>query len=174
VLPDGVMLGKALGGGVLPVSAFVARREVMDVFTPGSHGSTFGGSALAAAVGLEALNVIRDEGLVEHSRTLGAHLFQRLHAIRSPALTAVRGLGLWAGAEIEPGFASAREICERLLAKGVLSNATHHTVVRFSPPLVISKADLDWALDRFEEVLREVERLGPQASAISSGLLIET
>ena len=108
VLPDGVMLGKALGGGVLPVSAFVARREVMDVFTPGSHGSTFGGSALAAAVGLEALNVIRDEGLVEHSRTLGAHLFQRLHAIRSPALTAVRGLGLWAGAEIEPRFASAR------------------------------------------------------------------
>ena len=174
VLPDGVMLGKALGGGVLPVSAFVARREVMDVFTPGSHGSTFGGSALAAAVGLEALNVIRDEGLVEHSRTLGAHLFQRLHAIRSPALTAVRGIGLWAGAEIEPRFASARVVCERLLAKGVLSNATHHTVVRFSPPLVISKADLDWALDRFEEVLREVERLGPQASAISSGLLIET
>ena len=174
VLPDGVTLGKALGGGVLPVSAFVARREVMDVFTPGSHGSTFGGSALAAAVGLEALNVIRDEGLVERSRTLGAHLSQRLHAIRSPALTAVRGVGLWAGAEIEPRFASAREICERLLAKGVLSNATHHTVVRFSPPLVISKTDLDWALDRFEEVLREVERLGPQSPADSGGLLIET
>ncbi|MGA9599114.1 MAG: ornithine--oxo-acid transaminase [Methylocystis sp.] len=174
VLPDGVTLGKALGGGVLPVSAFVARREVMDVFTPGSHGSTFGGSALAAAVGLEALNVIRDEGLVERSRTLGAHLSQRLHAIRSPALTAVRGVGLWAGAEIEPRFASAREICERLLAKGVLSNATHHTVVRFSPPLVISKTDLDWALDRFEEVLREVERLGPQSPAASGGLLIET
>ncbi len=174
VLPDGVTLGKALGGGVLPVSAFVARREVMDVFTPGSHGSTFGGSALAAAVGLEALNVIRDEGLVERSRTLGAHLSQRLHAIRSPALTAVRGVGLWAGAEIEPRFASAREICERLLAKGVLSNATHHTVVRFSPPLVISKTDLDWALDRFEEVLREVERLGPQSPADSGDLLIET
>ncbi len=174
VLPDGVTLGKALGGGVLPVSAFVARREVMDVFTPGSHGSTFGGSALAAAVGLEALNVIRDEGLVERSRTLGAHLSQRLHAIRSPALTAVRGVGLWAGAEIEPRFASAREICERLLAKGVLSNATHHTVVRFSPPLVISKTDLDRALDRFEEVLREVERLGPQSPAASGGLLIET
>ena len=160
VLPDGVTLGKALGGGVLPVSAFVARREVMDVFTPGSHGSTFGGNALAAAVGLEALDVIREEGLVERSRTLGAHLLERLHALRSPVLTGVRGLGLWAGADIEPRFASARVFCERLLAKGVLSNATHQTVVRFSPPLVISKTDLDWALDRFEEVLGEVERNG--------------
>jgi ornithine--oxo-acid transaminase len=174
VLPDGVTLGKALGGGVLPVSAFVARREVMDVFTPGSHGSTFGGSALAAAVGLEALNVIRDEGLVERSRTLGAHLLQRLHAIRSPALVAVRGRGLWAGAEIEPRIASARAFCERLLAKGVLSTATHHTVVRLAPPLVISKADLDAALDRFEEVLSEVERLEPQPSAVAGGLLMET
>ena len=160
VLPDGVMLGKALGGGVLPVSAFVGRREVMDVFTPGSHGSTFGGNPLAAAVGLEALDVIREEGLVERSRTLGAHLLARLHALRSPVLRAVRGLGLWAGADIEPRFASARALCERLLAKGVLSNATHQTVVRFSPPLVITKTDLDWALDRFEEVLREIERDG--------------
>ncbi len=173
VLPDGVMLGKALGGGVLPVSAFVARREVMDVFTPGSHGSTFGGNALAAAVGLEALEVIRDEGLVERSRTLGAHLLQRLQAIRSPALLAVRGLGLWAGAELQPRFCSARAFCERLLSKGVLSNATHQTVVRFSPPLVISKMDLDWALDRFEEVLAEVERSKSQ-SVDAGGLLIET
>ncbi len=173
VLPDGVMLGKALGGGVLPVSAFIARREVMDVFTPGSHGSTFGGSALAAAVGLEALNVIREEGLVERSRTLGAYLLQRLHAVRSPALGAVRGLGLWAGAEIRPRFSSARAVCERLMSKGVLSTATHQTVVRFSPPLVISKADLDWALDRFEEVLAEVERLDPQ-SVDTGGVLIET
>lgn len=173
VLPDGVTLGKALGGGVLPVSAFVARREVMDVFTPGSHGSTFGGNALAAAVGLEALNVIREENLVERSRALGAHLFDRLQAIRSPALAAVRGLGLWAGAEIQPRFSSARAFCERLLAKGVLSSATHHTVVRLAPPLVISKADLDWALDRFEEVLREVERAGAQPSAVADGVLVE-
>jgi ornithine--oxo-acid transaminase len=160
VLPDGVTLGKALGGGVLPVSAFVARGEVMDVFTPGSHGSTFGGSPLAAAVGLEALDVIREERLVERSRTLGVHLLERLHALRSPVLTGVRGLGLWAGADIEPRFASARACCERLLEKGVLSNATHQTVVRFSPPLVISQTDLDWALDRFEEVLGEFERKG--------------
>src|SRR5947208_9705158 len=102
IRPDGLILGKALGGGVLPVSAFVARREVMDVFTPGSHGSTFGGNPLAAAVGLEALHVIRDEGLVERSRVLGDHMLKRLRAIKSPALKAVRGRGLWAGGEIDP------------------------------------------------------------------------
>ena len=102
IRPDGLILGKALGGGVLPVSAFVGRREVMDVFTPGSHGSTFGGNPLAAAVGLEALQVIRDEGLVEKSRVLGAHMLERLRAIHSPALKEVRGRGLWAGAEIDP------------------------------------------------------------------------
>src|SRR5262249_34769283 len=151
------ILGKALGGGVLPVSAFVARREVMDVFTPGSHGSTFGGNPLAAAVGLEALHVIRDEGLVEKSRVLGAHMLERLRAIASPALKDVRGRGLWVGAEIDPAVASAREACERLLAKGVLSKETHQTVVRLAPPLVIARADLDWALDRFEDVLRELD-----------------
>lgn len=153
ILPDGVTLGKALGGGVLPVSAFVARREVMDVFTPGSHGSTFGGNTLAATVGMEALRILRDEGLVERSRTLGEHMLRRLRSINSPVLKEVRGRGLWAGAEIDPRFATARQICERLLDKGVLSTATHHTVVRFSPPLVIARDDLDWALDRFEEVL---------------------
>jgi ornithine--oxo-acid transaminase len=157
VRPDGLILGKALGGGVLAVSAFVARREVMDVFTPGSHGSTFGGNPLAAAVGLEALHVIEDEGLVEKSRVLGAHMLARLNAISSPVVNTVRGRGLWAGAEINPRYASAREVCERLLAKGVLSKETHDTVVRLAPPLVIARADLDWALDRFEEVLREFE-----------------
>jgi ornithine--oxo-acid transaminase len=158
VRPDGLIVGKALGGGVLPVSAFVGRRAVMDVFTPGSHGSTFGGNPLAAAVGLEALHVIRDEGLVERSRALGAHMLARLHAIKSPALKAVRGRGLWVGAEIDPEIASARIACERLMARGVLSKETHDTVVRLAPPLVIAREDLDWALDRFEEVLRELAR----------------
>jgi ornithine--oxo-acid transaminase len=157
IQPDGLILGKALGGGVLPVSAFAARREVMNVFTPGSHGSTFGGNPLAAAVGLEALRVIRDEGLVERSRELGEHLLGRLRAIRSPVLKQVRGRGLWAAAEIDPRFASAREACERLLAKGVLSKETHATVVRLAPPLVIAREDLDFALDRLEEVVREIE-----------------
>jgi ornithine--oxo-acid transaminase len=158
IVPDGLVLGKALGGGVLPVSAFLGRREVMDVFTPGSHGSTFGGNALAAAVGLEALHVIADEGLVERSRVLGVHMLARLRAMRSPALKQARGRGLWAGAEIDPRFGSARAICERLLAKGVLSKETHDTVVRLAPPLVIERQDLDWALDRFEETLVEVAR----------------
>jgi ornithine--oxo-acid transaminase len=157
VRPDGVVLGKALGGGVVPVSAFVASREVMDVFTPGSHGSTFGGNPLAAAVGLEALRVIDDEGLVERSRALGVRMLERLRAIESPVLKEVRGRGLWAGAEIRPAFASAREACERLLAKGVLTKETHGAVVRFAPPLVIDARDLDWALDRFEEVVRDLE-----------------
>jgi ornithine--oxo-acid transaminase len=157
IRPDGLVLGKALGGGVLPVSAFVGRRELIDVFTPGSHGSTFGGNPLAAAVGLEALQVIRDEQLVERSRVLGTHMLARLHAIESRALKDVRGRGLWAGAEIDPAIAGAREACERLLAKGVLSKETHRTVVRLAPPLVIAREDLDWALDRFEEVLHELD-----------------
>ena len=189
IRPDGVILGKALGGGVLPVSAFVATREVMDVFTPGSHGSTFGGNPLAAAVGLEALHVIREEGLVERSRDLGAHMLARLSAIDSPALKHVRsrdlgghmlarlsaidsptlkhvrGRGLWVGAEIDPAVASARAACERLLAKGVLSKETHRTVVRLAPPLVIARDDLDWALDRFADVLRELDGVSRRADA---------
>src|SRR5213078_5374304 len=113
IRPDGVILGKALGGGVLPVSAFVARREVTDVFTPGSHGSTFGGNPLAAAVGLEALYMIREEGLVEKSRVLGAHMLERLRAIHSPALKEVRGCVLSVGGAVVPGVAGARVACER-------------------------------------------------------------
>ena len=174
IQPDGVMLGKALGGGVLPVSVFIARREVMDVFTPGSHGSTFGGNPLAAAVGLEALHVIRDEGLVERSRLLGDHMLRRLRSIRSPALKAVRGRGLWAGADFDPRFASAREVCERLLVKGVLSNATHHTVVRLAPPLVIARQDLDDALDRLEEVVSEFGEMRHPSAAPRGDLLAGT
>jgi ornithine--oxo-acid transaminase len=165
IRPDGLILGKALGGGVLPVSAFVGCRELMDVFTPGSHGSTFGGNPLAAAVGLEALHVIRDEGLVEKSRVLGARMLERLRAIKSPALKDVRGRGLWVGAEIDPAIASAREACERLLDKGVLSKETHRTVVRLAPPLVIARDDLDWALDRFEEVVHELDGSHPRQAA---------
>jgi ornithine--oxo-acid transaminase len=157
ISPDGLILGKALGGGVLPVSAFVGRHEVMEVFTPGSHGSTFGGNPLAAAVGREALRVIADEDLVERSRVLGAHMLARLRAIDSPALLEARGRGLWAGAEIDPHYASAREVCKRLLQKGVLSKETHRTVVRLAPPLIIGREDLDWALDRFEESLHEID-----------------
>jgi ornithine--oxo-acid transaminase len=165
IRPDGLILGKALGGGVLPVSALVGTRALMDVFTPGSHGSTFGGNPLAAAVGLEALCVLEEEGLVERSRVLGEHMLQRLRSIRSPALKEVRGRGLWVGAEIDPAFGSAREACERLLRKGVLSKETHDTVIRLAPPLVIAREDLDWALDRFEEVVRELEPVRRRSKA---------
>jgi ornithine--oxo-acid transaminase len=163
--PDGLILGKALGGGMLPVSAFVATHEVMDVFTPGSHGSTFGGNPLAAAVGLEALQVLREERLVERSCDLGAHMIDRLRAVRSSVLKEVRGRGLWAGVEIDPYFATAREICERLLTEGVLSKETHGTVVRFAPPLVICGEDLHAALDSFEDVIGDVERRQARRSA---------
>ncbi|TWB15056.1 ornithine--oxo-acid transaminase [Nitrospirillum amazonense] len=153
IVPDGLCLGKALGGGVLPVSAFVARRDVIDVFDPGSHGSTFGGNPLAAAVGLEALAVIEDEGLVQRSAALGAHLMDRLRGLNSPLIRDIRGLGLWVGLEIDPARATARQVVEDWMRRGVLSKETHDTVVRLAPPLMIAPEDLDWAVDRLAETL---------------------
>jgi ornithine--oxo-acid transaminase len=159
VEPDGLVLGKALGGGLLPVSLFLARREVMQVFTPGDHGSTFGGNPLAAAVGLEALETLLDERLAERSAELGEYFLSELRRIRSPLIRDVRGKGLLCGVDIDPARARAREIAERLLAKGILTKDTHETVIRFAPPLVIERAQLDWAIERFREVLRDAEAL---------------
>lgn len=164
VRPDGVILGKALGGGLLPVSAFLADEAVMQVFTPGDHGSTFGGNALAAAVGLEALELLMDEDLVRHSAELGRHLLARLQAMRSPAIRAVRGIGLFAGIDLEPRYTDAREFCEALLEKGVLSKDTHHTVVRLAPPLTISREELDRGLDAVAEVADDLGRRLPRAA----------
>ncbi len=155
--PDGLILGKALGGGLLPVSAFVATRELIDVFDAGSHGSTFGGNPLASAVGLEALKVMEDEGLVARSAALGAHLLERLRAIDSRLIRAVRGRGLWVGVDLDPRFVTARKVVERLADKGVLSKETHDTVIRFAPPLTIARAALDWGIDVFIDTLREFE-----------------
>jgi ornithine--oxo-acid transaminase len=160
VLPDGLILGKALGGGVLPVSAFLAREEVMAVFRPGDHGSTFGGSPLAAAVGLETLNVIVEERLAERADELGARLMAALDAIASPLVREVRGKGLLVGVEIDPRRASARRVVDGLIARGVLSKDTHGTVVRFAPPLVIEPEDLDRAVAALREVLAELEASG--------------
>jgi ornithine aminotransferase len=156
IRPDGVIVGKALGGGLLPVSAFVARAEVMDLLEPGSHGSTFGGNPLAARVAREALAVIEDEHLVERSRELGAHLLWRLRQIGSPLIREVRGRGLWVGVEIDPR-ASARVIVERMAARGVLTKDTHETVIRFAPPLTIGREALDWGIDVFASVLAEFD-----------------
>jgi ornithine--oxo-acid transaminase len=156
-----LILGKALGGGLLPVSCFAATNEVMDLFDPGSHGSTFGGNPLAAAVGLEALRVLEDEGLVERSATLGQHMLDRLHQVRArqsrPLIREVRGRGLWAGVDLDPALVSARAVVDRMVERGVLTKETHATVIRFAPPLVIAQDALDWAMDTFAEVMREFE-----------------
>jgi ornithine--oxo-acid transaminase len=155
VHPDGVILGKALGGGVLPVSAFVARREVMQVFKPGDHGSTFGGNPLAAAVALEALSVIVEERLAERSAKLGRYLLSELRCMRSPLIREVRGMGLFIGMEIDPVYASARQVCDRLMARGILTKDTHGTVVRFAPPLIVTREQLNWALQQIRHVLND-------------------
>ncbi len=155
VRPDALILGKALSGGIVPVSAFLADTEVMDVFEPGSHGSTFGGNALAAAVGLEALRVLQDEQLPERSALLGRHLLERLHEIVGGRPSAVRGRGLWAGVDLRDSGVDARQVVERLAQRGVLSKETHETVIRIAPPLTITKADLDWGIDRLAEVFDE-------------------
>jgi ornithine aminotransferase len=154
IRPDGVIVGKALGGGLLPVSAFVAINSVMDLLEPGSHGSTFGGNPLAARVGREALAVIEEEQLVERSRKLGLHLLSRLRGLSSPLIRAVRGRGLWAGVELDASV-SAREVAERMAVRGVLTKDTHETVIRFAPPLTISREALDWGINVFADVLSE-------------------
>ena len=156
VKPDGVILGKALGGGLLPVSAFVATDNVMQVFTPGDHGSTFGGNALAAAVGLAALDVLFDEGLIERSAVEGAYLLARLSTVRSPLIREVRGKGLFIGVEVVRERISARDVVDRLLARGILSKDTHGTVVRFAPPLTIERKTLDWAVEEVRAVFAEL------------------
>jgi ornithine--oxo-acid transaminase len=155
IRPDGLILGKALGGGVYPVSAFVGRDEVMGVFDPGSHGSTFGGNPLAAAIGLESLAVIEEEGLVEMSRVLGERLKATLAAIDHPAIVDVRGRGLWVGVDIDPRRATARDVCLAMARHGVLSKETHETVIRFAPPLTISADEIDLGVAAFGAALDE-------------------
>jgi len=157
VKPDGLILGKALGGGLLPVSAFVARREVMAVFQPGDHGSTFGGNPLAAAVAQEALNIIERDQLAARAMELGDYFLARLKEISSPLIKEVRGKGLLIGIEIFPERNSARHICELLMEQGVLSKETHETVIRFAPPLVVTREQLDWALARITHVFTQLQ-----------------
>jgi ornithine--oxo-acid transaminase len=152
VRPDALVLGKALGGGLLPVSAFLARSAVMDVFTPGSHGSTFGGNPLACAVALEALEVLVDERLPQRAARLGAVLMAGLEALKCPRIREVRGRGLLVGVELAAP-AGGREMAERLLAHGVLTKETHGNVLRFAPPLVIRRRELEEAIDRIARAL---------------------
>jgi ornithine--oxo-acid transaminase len=152
VRPDMYVLGKALGGGIVPVSAVVADSAVLGVFKPGQHGSTFGGNPLACAVAREVIALLGTGEFQERSAKLGAHMLDRLAALPPTAVRSVRGRGLWAGVEF--AALSGREACERLAGRGVLAKDTHGSVIRLAPPLVISEADLDWALDQVEAVAR--------------------
>ncbi|MFJ7587331.1 ornithine--oxo-acid transaminase [Streptomyces sp. NPDC097617] len=154
VVPDVYILGKALGGGVVPVSAVVADRDVLGVFRPGEHGSTFGGNPLACAVALEVVAMLRTGEFQERAAELGEHLHRELNLlVGGGAVTAVRGRGLWAGVDIDPSRGTGREISEKLMELGVLVKDTHGSTIRIAPPLVISKEDLDWGLDQLRSVL---------------------
>ncbi|MFJ2989133.1 ornithine--oxo-acid transaminase [Collimonas sp. NPDC087041] len=157
VKPDGLILGKALGGGLLPVSAFLAREDLMAVFTPGDHGSTFGGNPLSAAVGHAALRLLRDEKLADNAERMGERLLSGLRAIKHPAIRQIRGRGLLIGMDLDPAFISAREFCERLMEQGILSKDTHDTVVRFAPPLIITANDIDAALEAIRHTFTTID-----------------
>ncbi len=150
VTPDMYILGKALGGGVFPISCVAANKDVLSVFNPGSHGSTFGGNPLACAVSIASLEVLEDEKLPERSLELGTYFMEKLKQINNPMIKEVRGRGLFIGVELTE---AARPYCEALKEKGILCKETHETVIRFAPPLVITKEELDWAFERIEQVL---------------------
>jgi ornithine--oxo-acid transaminase len=154
VIPDMYILGKALGGGIFPISAVAADREVLGVFNPGSHGSTFGGNPLGCAVAIAAMEVLEDEDLVARSAELGTYFIEQLRKIKNPKFKEIRGRGLFIGIEmIEP----TRPYCLKLMELGLLCKETHETTIRFAPPLNISKENLDWAIDRICQVFNEVE-----------------
>ncbi|MDQ0246718.1 ornithine--oxo-acid transaminase [Bacillus fengqiuensis] len=150
VEPDMLILGKALGGGVFPISCVVANKDILGVFNPGSHGSTFGGNPLACAVSVAALEVLEEEGLSQRSLELGEYFKQKLSEINNPIIKEVRGRGLFIGVELTK---AARPYCEKLKEEGLLCKETHDTVIRFAPPLVISQEDLDWAIEKINRVL---------------------
>ncbi|OZU87967.1 ornithine--oxo-acid transaminase [Virgibacillus indicus] len=151
VTPDILILGKALGGGVFPISCVVANKDILGVFNPGSHGSTFGGNPLASAVSVASLEVLEEEKLDERSLELGNYMMGELKKVNNPIIKEVRGKGLFIGVELSE---SARPYCEALKEKGLLCKETHENVIRFAPPLIIEKKDLDWALDQIKEVLK--------------------
>jgi len=153
VRPDIMVVGKALSGGFYPVSAILSSRAVLGLFTPGEHGSTFGGNPLAAAIARAALRVLSEEGLVENAERMGAYFREQLAAISSPHVREVRGKGLLIGVELNPEAGGARRFCEALQARGILAKETHEHVIRFAPPLVIDQPTIDWALPAIRDVL---------------------
>ncbi|MCU1638430.1 MAG: rocD [Microbacteriaceae bacterium] len=156
VIPDVYLLGKALGGGIVPVSAVVGDRDILGVLNPGEHGSTFGGNPLAAAVGVAVVELLASGEMQERARMLGAHLEARLSRLVGKGIVAVRTAGLWAGIDVDPALAPGRQVCERLMERGVLAKDTHGSTIRLAPPIVIEVEHLDFAVDQLEAVLAEL------------------
>jgi ornithine--oxo-acid transaminase len=156
VVPDMYVLGKALGGGIVPVSAVVANRDILGVLRPGDHGSTFGGNPLAAAVGRAVVQLLATGEMQERARQLGERLHAGLNDLMTAqyGITAVRGVGLWAGIDIDPKLATGRQVCERLMEAGVLAKDTHGSTIRLAPPIVIESEDLGWAIEQLGSVLK--------------------
>jgi len=157
IQPDGLILGKALGGGFMPVSCFLSSKEVMQWLNPGSHGSTFGGNPLAAAIGKRSLELLEEENLIENSRVLGDFFKTVLNSINSRVIKEVRGRGLWIGVVIDPNYISGKELSKLLLNEGILCKETHETVIRFAPPLVVTKTEIEWAVDVIKTVITRIE-----------------
>jgi ornithine--oxo-acid transaminase len=153
VVPDMYVLGKALGGGVVPVSAVVANADVLGVLRPGEHGSTFGGNPLACAVARKVVEILRTDHYQRNAREMGEYLFRRLRDIRTDRVKEYRGRGLWVGIELHPAAGKARPFCERLMAEGMLCKDTHEQVIRLAPPLCIDREEIDWAIERLARVL---------------------
>tara|TARA_Y100000996_G_C22098780_1_gene468922 strand:- start:14 stop:559 length:546 start_codon:yes stop_codon:yes gene_type:complete len=156
IQPDGLILGKALGGGFMPVSCFLSSKEVMQWMNPGSHGSTFGGNPLAAAIAKRSLELLEEENLIENSRVMGDFFKESLIDMNSPVIKEVRGKGLWLGVEIDPNLISGKELSEIFLKEGILCKETHETTIRFAPPLVIKKEEIEWALEIIKKVFSTI------------------
>jgi ornithine--oxo-acid transaminase len=156
VVPDLYLLGKALGGGIVPLSAVVGNTDILGVLRPGEHGSTFGGNPLATAVGLAVVNLLATGEMQERARELGDHLQAALRGLIGHGVVAVRGAGLWAGIDIDPELATGRAVCELLMERGVLAKDTHGSTIRLAPPIVVDVADLDWAVEQLSAVLAEL------------------
>ena len=156
IKPDGLILGKALGGAMLPISAFLSSKEIMKYFNPGSHGSTFGGNPLATKVATRALELLFEDNLIENSAELGEYFKSKLHSINNKIIKEVRGKGLWIGMELNDSHINAKDLCLMLLDEGILCKETHKSVIRFAPPLMISKKELDMAIKKITKVIRSI------------------
>ena len=158
IRPDGLILGKALGGGFMPVSVFLSSEEVLQWMNPGSHGSTFGGNPLGSAIAKRSLELLEEENLIENSRVMGEYFKNSLLELNSGIIKEIRGKGLWLGVEIDPKYIEGKALSKLLLSKGILCKETRETTIRFAPPLIITKEEIDWAVRIIGDTLKTIER----------------